>query len=158
MSLAAGRFCVVACQLPSPTQWNSTNCKCTLLQAHTAHCHSGHAHAPWPLLPTVKHSILSPHTLFSWFLLAINKKMRGQSKEQRSPLCFCKSRCGGIQSHHCLCAKNCSNHWIVPLLVKKGWPESTVWDCMCLRTLTSLPRQALCIAAEGQKAAGGKEE
>lgn len=64
VSLAAGRFCVVACQLPSPTQWNSTNCKCTLLRACTTHRHSGRTHAPWPRPPTVQYGMLSPYTLF----------------------------------------------------------------------------------------------
>lgn len=87
MGLAAGRFCVVACQLPSPTQWNSTNCKCTLLQAYTAHCHSGHAHVPWPHPPTAECGILylNTHIFLSGCLQSL-KRWQARARS-RDPCC-----------------------------------------------------------------------
>lgn len=83
----------------------------------------------------------APHMhIFPFYSLKSPKRWQAMARSRDH---HCVSATIGLEgfstTRYVLYAKNCTSHWIVPPL--RGWPESTVWGCVCLLTLI-LPAEA----------------
>lgn len=78
--------------------------------------------------------------IFPFYSLKSPKRWQAMARSRDH---HCVSATIGLEgfstTRYVLYAKNCTSHWIVPPL--RGWPESTVWGCVCLLTLI-LPAEA----------------